>query len=213
MRERVALAVVLLVGLAIIVSLVVGWGWRDEVASSPEPVVPPAERLAVGAANAPVQIVVYYDPQCPACAMLHEEAEAEIIEHYVPTGEVRLEVRPFAVMGPVSVRAAEATLCAADQGMYWEYRDALFKEYIRARGLAYSAENLENQARLLGLDMSAFRACVEGNHTADEIEALVDQGKLEGVRVIPTMFVNGVKIEGALPYDLLSKLIEELLNR
>jgi len=105
------------------------------------------ERRGMGPPDAKVQIVVYNDFQCPHCYDLHQGAEAEIIERYVKTGQAHLEVRQFAVMGPESARAAEAALCAADQGRFWEYRDAVFSAW-RQKGPSASPFALDTEGRL-----------------------------------------------------------------
>lgn len=174
---------------------------------------PPAERKALGPANAPVRIVVYFDFQCPHCDSLRSGAEAQIIEEYVKTGKAHLEVRTFAVMGPDSVRAAEAALCAADQGRFWEYRDALFAAYRQNGRAAYAVESLVGLAKEVGLDAKVVESCLAEGRRKEEVQAEIQMGQAEGVQRIPTVLINGKKVEGALPFPVYATLIEESLAK
>ena len=174
---------------------------------------PPAERRALGPADAKVRVVVYFDFQCPHCDSLHSGAEAQIVETYVKTNQAHLEVRPFAVMGPDSIRASEAALCAADQGRFWEYRDALFSAYRQNGRAAYSEDGLARAASAVGLDAGAFQTCLTGHQRRSEVDELLSQGKTDGVQVVPTVLINGIRVEGALPFESFARIIEESLAK
>jgi len=174
---------------------------------------PPAERKALGPAGAPVRIVVYFDFQCPHCDSLHSGAEAQIVEKYVKANRVHLEVRPFAVMGPDSVRASEAALCAADQGRFWEYRDALFSAYRQNGRAALAEDGLLGVAGSVGLDTKALGACLSQHQRRAEVDDILRQGKSDGVQVVPTVFINGQKLEGALPFESFATIIEGSLAK
>lgn len=60
------------------------------------------------------------------------------------------------------------------------------------------------------LDMKALNACVERQDTA-EIDRSLRDGRALGVGATPTMFINGAKIEGAVPVDFLFKIIDAAL--
>ena len=188
-------------------------GLADALATTPTKV---AERRGLGPPDAKVQIVVYNDFQCPHCYELHRGAEAEIVERYVKTGQAHLEVRQFAVMGPESVRAAEATLCAADQGRFWEYRDAVFSAWRQGgyRGYStYSAAGVRAVADQVGLDRGAFDSCLDSGVRRAEVEEDVRKGKAEGVSVVPTVFVNGRQVAGTRPFEVYAQIIEEELAK
>ena len=174
---------------------------------------PPPEQRALGPADAPVQIVVYFDFQCPHCDSLHSGAEAQIVETYVKTNQAHLEVRPYAVMGPDSIRASEAALCAADQGRFWEYRDALFSAYRQNGRTAYLEDGLVQTASAVGLDEGALRTCLAGHQRRAEVDEILSQGKADGVQVVPTVLINGLKVEGALPFESFATIIERSLAK
>lgn len=173
----------------------------------------PVERRALGPPDAPVQIVLYNDFQCAHCERLHREAEVEILSRYVATGKARLEVRQVAFMGPESASAAEAALCAADQGKFWEYRDALFTVWRQIGPVAYSAQGLKEVASQLGLKGDVFGACLDAGVRKAEAQEDILRAEADGVRGVPTVFINGRKLEGVGPFEAYARIIEEVLAR
>jgi len=167
----------------------------------------------LGRLDAPVQIVIYSDFQCHACEKLHSEAEAELIRDYVNTGKARLEVRLMAALGPESMRAAQAALCAADQGRFWEYRDAILSAWSKDGKAAYSDEELRRAAATVGLNAEAFSACLSSGTKEAEVQENNRKAKADNVSVVPTVFINGHKIVGAQPYGEFQKIIDELLAK
>ena len=171
------------------------------------------DRNTMGAPGARVQIVIYNDFQCIYCRLLHTGAEAEIIEQYVRTGKARLEVRQYPTYGEESLRAAEAAYAAADQGKYWEYRDLLFRNQKGVNKGGFSDENLLRMAGELGLDQAAFSASLSSGAHRAEVELELQEAEAAGVNSVPTVFINGRLVEGAQPFAIYQKIIEEELAK
>lgn len=109
-----------------------------------------ADEAALGAANAPVTLIEYGDYQCPFCARYFEQVEPVLRAQYIDTGKVKMVFRNFAFLGPESVASAEAAACAAAQGKFWEYHEAL-----------YAAEAKDGQERNGNLDRQEFLQLAE----------------------------------------------------
>lgn len=78
-----------------------------------------------GAGEAKVTIVEFSDFQCPYCARASETTR-QILENY--QGKVRIVYKQFPLqIHEFAQKAAEASLCAHDQGKFWEYHDKLFE--------------------------------------------------------------------------------------
>ena len=83
----------------------------------------------LGDANAGISIVEFSDFQCPFCGRVHTDALADFKQSsYFTNGEVNLVYKqfPLSSIHPFAQKAGEASLCAHDQGMFWEYHDTLF---------------------------------------------------------------------------------------
>jgi protein-disulfide isomerase len=80
----------------------------------------------LGDANAPITLEEYADFQCPACGSFARGTIKQIEDKYVANGTVKIVFRHFAFIGEESIRAAEASECANEQGKFWEMYDTLF---------------------------------------------------------------------------------------
>ena len=72
----------------------------------------------------------------------------QIKSDYVDAGQVRFVYRHYPFLGEESVWAAEATECAGDQGMFWEYHDILYEKWAGTNVGAYSYNNLVGFAQI-----------------------------------------------------------------
>ncbi len=162
----------------------------------------------------PLVIVIYTDFQCGPCGRLHSEVDSELRARYVATGKAQIEIRVLAAMDPVySMRAAQAALCAGDQGRFLEYTDALFEAYSEDEDpTVFSVEALTQIAVDLGLDEAAFAGCLDSEAKGAEIEENMTMAREDGIRTLPTLLVGDVTIQGRKPLEPYIQAIEEALS-
>lgn len=177
---------------------------------------PAAQGRVLGEPTAPVLIELYEDFQCPACTVFTRTTEPRLLQDFVATGIARLAFRQFPFIGPESLRAAEASLCADAQGRFWDYHDLLFANQAGENQGAFSDRRLSAFAESLGLDMEAFESCFNDSTYRDEVFAEFQAGRELGVNSTPTVVVNGRIVEGAAAnlvpsYELIAAAIEAAL--
>ncbi len=161
---------------------------------------------ARGPEDAPITIVEFSDFQCPFCSRVEPTLE-QVMENY--GDKVRLVFRQFPLnIHPNAQKAAEASLCARDQGKFWEMHDAMFADQ---KGL--SVEGLKKKAAALGLDSTKFDQCLDSGQFADEVHADLQAGSEAGVNGTPAMFINGIPVSGAVPYENMAQVIDAELAR
>lgn len=173
---------------------------------------------SLGPTDAKVVVEAFEDFQCSACAGYSSSIEPLVIQNYVETGKIRYVFRHFPFLDDRSSikesdQAANASMCALDQGRFWDYKAILFANFGEATG-AYTDRRLEAYAQSLGLDMSAFNSCYKDNQFKDEIQKDLADGDSLGVKGTPTIFVNGKRAgrEGYVAsYEEISQLIEQEL--
>ena len=162
--------------------------------------------------ESPLKIIIYTDFQCGACERLHSEVEPELRERYVATGKAQIEMRLLGAMDPDSMRAAQAALCAGDQGCFLEYEDALFDAWREEEDSAvFSVEALVDLAGELGLDEAAFANCLNSEAKKAEVEENMNKAQTDGVSTLPAVLVGDFKIEGRKSLDTYIQAIEQAL--
>jgi protein-disulfide isomerase len=160
-----------------------------------------------GPANAPVTIVEFSDFECPFCQRLNPELDAVRKEF---GDKVRIVFRqyPLAAIHPNATKAAEASLCADDQGKFWEMHDALFADRSKL-----PVAELKKTAAALSLDTAKFDQCLDSGTHAERIKQDLREGTEVGVTGTPAIFINGRAMSGAVPFADLAKIIREELAR
>jgi len=163
---------------------------------------------ARGPENALVTIIEFSDFQCPYSKRYFDETLPLILSNY--GDQVRYVFRDFPLTSihPQAEKAAEAAECAGEQGKFWEYHDMLFQNQK-----ALEIIDLKAYAVELGLDESAFNFCLDSDKYADEVGKDIEDGKSYGVGGTPTVFINGRKVVGALPYTTWQSVIDEELAK
>jgi protein-disulfide isomerase len=175
--------------------------------------VPSPNGREMGDPNAPVVMDIYSDFQCPYCAVFAGDAKPQIVEKYVTTGKVRLIYRNFVIIGPESLEAARASMCAAEQERFWDYHDMLFANHTGENVGDYAERRLIAFADALGLDQGRFRACLSSGKYDDQISEDKALGQALGISSTPSFGINGQLFKGALPFSEFEKVIEAELAK
>jgi protein-disulfide isomerase len=158
-----------------------------------------------GPMNAPVNIVEFADFQCPACRTFASTLKA-IRSEFPREVAVTYRHAPLPIH-PFAVAAAQASECAADQGRFKEFHDALFIDQ-GAIGLAAWTRF----AQSAGVpDIAAFERCVDAAAPRAGLARDTTDAARLGVIGTPTVLVNGTAITGALSLDSLRALVRRTL--
>ena len=178
---------------------------------------PQADGKALGAADAPVVLREFSDFQCPYCRQFSENIQKQIINDYVATGKVRFEYHHYIVIdgnvgGKESRMAAQASECASEQGMFWDFHEMLFANQTGEGIGDFSNDRLKAFAAALGLDSGKFNSCLTSTSAAGKVttdEILARSLKVSGT---PSLFVNDTRVDNPLSYEAVKAAIETALN-
>ncbi len=180
---------------------------------------------SLGPKNAKVTVVEFSDFQCPYCGAAmgtqpdlitrfksqnpNWEAAGPKLEELAKQGKIRLVFKQFPLdFHQNALPAAEASLCANEQGKFWEYQGELFKNQEKL-GKALYIELAGN----LGLNKDKFTQCIDSNKYKQKVQDELDYGKQIGVSGTPTFFINGLPLVGAQPYSAFKQIIDEELKK
>ncbi len=184
----------------------------------------PGKRVstAFGDPNAPVKVEVFIDFQCPACRDFTGSTEAQIftdMKDLIESGKVYYHVRMFPFIDQSAAtkeshQAANAAMCADEQGKFWEMHSALFANWNGENQGNFSDRRLKAIAQSLNLDMAKWQPCFDSNKYKDEINKDYTDGVSLGVTGTPTVFINGtVQSPGYIPsFDQIKATIDKLLK-
>jgi protein-disulfide isomerase len=151
--------------------------------------------------------MAFSDYQCPYCVR-SEPVLAEVLERY--PDQVRLVHRHFPLdnIHPFARPAAEASMCADEQGKFWEYHDGIF-----ARRGKLEDGSFAEIGSAVGLDADEFDSCIRERRYKDFVEADFAAGREAGVTGTPSFFLNGIALKGARSVDELSRYVDLELAR
>ncbi|HEX3372842.1 MAG TPA: thioredoxin domain-containing protein [Edaphobacter sp.] len=172
-----------------------------------------------GPANAPVLIVGFDDLECPYCAKMHQQLFPALTERY--KDKIHIVYRDFPLdQHPWAMRAAIDTNCVAAQSPagYWNLVDYIHAHASEMGGeeksLAKANDMLDSLSRDEGkrqkLNIDALNACI-AKQDDSAVKASMKLGESLGVDSTPAFFINGEKLEGALPVEYVYRMIDNAL--
>ncbi len=219
----IVLAAVAVIGIGA-VGISVGSGGGAAVTSpvpvegldDPERLVELAQGMTKGDESATVTVIEFGDYQCPACQAFAMQVKPQVELAYVESGQVKFVYYdwPIVTGHPNAFLAARASRCAADQGMYWEYHDNLFRNQARWAPLTNPVSTFVEYAETLGLNEGDFRSCLNSDRHAELVTANMELGNQLGVNGTPSIYVEqgGSARRVGADFQTLSQYIESILS-
>ena len=164
----------------------------------------PAVTSTIDAANgsaisfdngAATTIDVWEDPQCPVCK-LFADANGSYLESLVREKKANVRYHVLSFLGDESVRAANASFCAADEGQFLDFHKAIYAVQSPLENSGFwSNETLVKMGKKIGITSTSFESCVNKGSKVDLVQANYDSMSKFGVQGTPTVFINGKKWE------------------
>lgn len=160
--------------------------------------------------DAPIQITIFSDFQCPACKMLSESMEP-VLKKYAGKINVQYSFYPLDHnCNPKMTRPMHQSACYAaylatcvKPEEFKKVHDEIFHEQDRLTN-----KLIDEMATKYGaLD------CVKDPKSKERLIEIVKGSERFTIESTPTMLVNGVKIEGVLPAPQLFIILDEILKR
>jgi protein-disulfide isomerase len=143
---------------------------------------------STGPSDAKITIIEYSDFECPYCSRAESTVE-QVMTAYA--GKVRLVFRHFPLsMHPNAPKAAEASLCAHEQGKFTEYKKVLFDNQDKL-----GVEFLKRHAKEMNLDQSKFDQCLDSGAMKAKVEVDMKDANDIGINGTPSFFVNGIQVD------------------
>jgi protein-disulfide isomerase len=163
---------------------------------------------SLGPADAPVTLVEFSDFQCPYCQGMVSTLKRLKESH---GDKVRIVYRQYPIpsLHANAMKAAEASLCAEEQGKFWEMHDLMFAEQNQL-----TVSELKEKAGRVKMNKSKFDDCMDKGRYVEQVQEDMKEGQKFGVSGTPAFFMNGVLLDGGfMTYEALVKVIDKELAR
>lgn len=179
-----------------------------------------ANRPVRGAQNAKVTVVGFDDFECPFCARLHAELFPEILKEYGDRVNFVYKDYPLTQIHPWAIHAAVNANCLAAQNSdaYWDFADQIHaarQDVESEKTLEARLSRIDNltltQGQKHNLDPQKLQACVKAQNQ-NAIASSMKEAEALGVSATPVLFVNGQRIEGAVPLSMIRAALNASLK-
>jgi protein-disulfide isomerase len=166
----------------------------------------------LGRADAPVVVEEFTSYACPHCRDFHHEIFPTLLDE-IAAGKVQLVMIPLGHIGMGAKTAAQGALCAGEQGQYWTMHDVLFDWQKRFVAMTFQKRRIVNGADNLGLDRTAFEACMDSRRPDDIIKNARQEFDLRRLSGTPTFFINGQRVLDYAEFDTLGSLADQIRTK
>lgn len=173
-----------------------------------------------GAKAAKVVVVNFDDFECPYCSRMHQTLFPEIFKEYGDRVTFIYKDYPLTEIHPWAIHAAVDANCLADQNgdAYWDFADTIHanKQQVDAEKTSGARfEAIDKMALLQGqkhnVDQAKLQTCLKAQNE-DAVRASMKEADGLGVNATPTLFVNGRKIDGAVPISEVRATLDAALK-
>ena len=173
-----------------------------------------------GAKSAKVVLVNFDDFECPFCSRMHQTLFSDLLKEYGDRVTFIYKDYPLIEIHPWATHAAVDANCLAAQNgdAYWDFAD-----YIHANQRDVSNEKTPDarnaaldrltllQGQKHNLDTGKLQSCVKAQDDT-AVKVSMKEGDEIGVAATPTMFINGEKIDGAVPASEIRAALDRALR-
>jgi len=192
-----------------------------DLAKNPALNIDVAGRPIRGNPAAKVTVINFDDLECPFCARMHQSLFPATMERYKDKVRFIYKDDPLTELHPWAMHAAVDANCLAAQNgdAYWTYVDYLHSHGEEVTGQDRNASKsfatldriARQQATLAKLDTTTLDACM-AKQDETQVRASAKEADSLGVEGTPALFVDGERINGAVPEEQLWLVIDRALR-
>jgi protein-disulfide isomerase len=173
-----------------------------------------------GAKSAKVVAVNFDDFECPFCSRMHQTLFPEIFREYGDRVRFIYKDDPLSEIHPWAIHAAVDANCLAAQNAdaYWDFADYVHankREVDTEKTLGARFEAIDKITMLQGqkhnVDVEKLQACVKAQNE-DAVNASMKEAQGLGVDGTPALFINGQKLDGAVPISQVRAALDAALR-
>lgn len=187
--------------------------WFDQQTVQEIPDVSPFKK---GAINPTITITEFSDFRCPHCAT----AAFGLIPRFLQQPDVQVIFMPLPFDGAChpdipelrqtgSCEWVKFSICANEQGQFWEAHDLGFQNTLQGQALPLVEEGIQK----LDLNAEQMKTCLENEETDRRLADFIEVARDLQIRGTPTFFINGKKIQGISDYRAFDILFNHIRSQ
>jgi protein-disulfide isomerase len=151
----------------------------------------PQRGNVLGKPTAPVTMVEYIDLQCPVCRAFETDVMPTIIDRFVRTGELKVEARTIAFIGPDSDRGRKAAIAAAEQNRFFNFTQLLYFNQGPENSGWLDDSMVESAASSIpGVDVQALKDAAGSSAAAERAREFDQQATADNVTGTPAVYIG-----------------------
>ena len=194
---------------------------QDEAAPDPErdafllglPRRAEGDPLAMGRVDATIVMTEWADYRCPFCSVFTEDT-LPLLQPLVDDGTLRIEFRDLAIFGEDSINAAAGARAAGQQGLYWEFAEALYASLPNQGHPPVGQEVVTTIAEQVGVpDMDKFQVDYLAAETRAAVDADTTEAQSFGISGTPAFLIGTEFVSGAQPLDVFESVIAAEIDK
>ena len=155
----------------------------------------------LGNAASDCAIIEFFDNQCPYC----QANEPEIQKLLKDDNKVKLVLKEFPILGPISLVASKAALASVKQGKYPQFHEAL----LAHKGHYDKAALVDEIAKSVGLNIDQLHKDMDSPEIQAEIDKNLELGRALDINGTPGFVIGDQIIGGASSVDELKKYVSD----
>ena len=180
-----------------------------------------AGRPLRGNPAAKVTVINFDDLECPYCARMHQSLFPATLKRYKDLVRFVYKDFPLTEIHPWAMHASVDANCLAAQSgdVYWNYVDYLHShgeevsgpDRNQTRSFAALDRIARQEATVGKLDNAKLDACLQ-KQDETEVNSSLKEASTLGLEGAPALFINGERINGALPEEQVWMVIDRALR-
>jgi protein-disulfide isomerase len=209
----------IIIGGILLLSALIYFGNKSENANNPEITLNTAGQPTIGAEDAPIEIIEFFDFQCPACHFWGGEIYPVLEKNYIENNKVKFTSINFPFLGPESEKVAlyfETLYNVSNSENAIKFqKDVLNSIYVDKKdtSVVFTDDNLLKiiSTMISKEELETFNYELKNKSFEKNVNEDKKMGMVSGVTGTPSIFINGKLFNDSLNPDLFFKEIDSIL--
>ncbi|MGH8335460.1 MAG: thioredoxin domain-containing protein [Gammaproteobacteria bacterium] len=166
---------------------------------------------AYGTPGAPITMIEFGDFECPQCKVEAQALRQNLVKTFPTQVQFFFKDFPLESIHPWSKAAAIAGRCVYRQNTnaFWDYHDWIYEHQDEiAKDPSTLKSKILDFAKSKNWDTAKLEQCIDSNATEADVESSIAEGKKLRIDGTPTLFINGRRLVGNVPWQNLKQLVD-----